>query len=235
MKFCSTFGALALGSGMLSATGVHADILLDQPHDFRNSARSDWRGGALSIQLGDDFRPTGPVIVKSVTFWMVATWANPPHNWSVAVHRTLPDDASWGFRPEHPWFFERSGPSDLIHHGPWNGDQEMHLYEVRFDDLDLYLDPAESENGVFWFSSFGHITDGAVQNVRWGTAGNGVMNGEGAWWKTIPWVHPGWRRFSFPDGSKSDLAMRIEGQYVPVPGAAIPLILMASLHRRRRG
>lgn len=223
-------GAIALSGIVLGATRVHADILLDQPHDFQSSIGSDFMGPAGSTQFGDDFRPTGPVILESVTFWMIATWAHQPHEWSIALHRTRPDNAPWGFRPEYNWFFRQDGPTSITDLGQWNGDAELNLYEVRFDDLDLLLDPADTLKGTFWLSSFGHITDRNLQESRWGTSGNGSINGEVAWWRTVPWVWPGWTRWS----GWSDLAMRIEGTPVPAPGVMIPLILMATLRRRRR-
>lgn len=233
MNMWTTLGT-AGGAFMLMAVGAQADVLLHQPHDFRYAPRSEWQWNLLSPQRGDDFKPSGPVIVESVTFWMVATWAQPPHNWAFAVHRSTDDHQYLDFAPEYPWIYERTGPSDLINHGPWKNDPELHLFEVRFDEVNLYLDPAETLKGTYWFSAFGHIMDRNLQYAGWGSSGNGTYTGEFAWWKTIPWTHPGWRGYSFPDGSRSDLAMRIEGTYIPAPGAVIPFFALLALRQRRR-
>ena len=212
---------------------VSADVLLDQPHDFRYGPRSEWLWNHISPQRGDDYQPAGRVIVESVTFWMVATWAHAPDDWAFSVHRSTDESSFWEFAPEYPWFFERTGPSEVVDLGRWNDEADRHLYEVRFDDLDLSLDPADTEKGVFWFSAFGHITNANTQFAGWGTSGNGDINGWYAWWKTMPWIAPGWAGFTLPDGSFTDLAMRIEGTPVPVPGAVIPFAMLAL--RRRRG
>lgn len=221
---------------LLSATAgsVAADVLLNQPHDYRTAVLSDWRPGGLSPQVGDDFTPHSPVIIDSVTFWMVGSWAVPPYNWAIAVHRSTTEHIYLDFAPEYDWFFERTGASDIINHGQWNDQSDLRLYEIRYDDLDLLLDPATSERGTFWFSSFGHILDRNTTTSMWGTAGNGELNGDGAWWKTIPWIVPGWKPLYLPDDSRSDFAMRIEGHYVPAAGALIPLALLAGGCKRRR-
>src|SRR5690606_14507397 len=138
-------------------------------HDYRNAVESDYMGPALSAQFGDDFRPNAPVLVESVTFWMVATWAAPPINWSIAVHQSTDTHPIFDFAPEYAWFYHRVGPSSLVDLGPWNGGGELNLYEIRYADLNLLLDPAESLEGTFWFSSFGHIVDRNLHEARWGT------------------------------------------------------------------
>lgn len=233
MKLPSTCG-LAIGILMLMAVGVRADVLLHQPHDARFWSRSDLGPHAVNVQMGDDFKPTGPVLVESVTFWMTATWAFPPDDWMVTVHRSVDDHPYLGFAPEYASIYERIGPSSITDLGAWNNSSEVNLYEVRFDDLDLYLDPADSVKGTFWFSSFGLITDRAFQDVGWGTAGDGAINGEYAWRRWTPWNWPGWKPHSLPDGTRTDFAMKIEGAYIPAPGAVIPFFALLALRRRRR-
>lgn len=211
-----------------------SDVLVNQPHDFRTAVVSDWWAGGLSAQMGDDFTPDAPVVIESATFWMIASWASPPLNWTVAVHRSTDQSSFWEFSPEYPWMFERTGPSSVTDLGMWNNEDHLHLFEVRFDDLNLYLDPATSERGTFWFSSFGHISHPNEMISRWGTAGNGELNGDGAWAKTIPWTIPGWQPLWLLDDTRTDMAMRIEGHYVPAPGIAVPLLAIALRRRRSR-
>lgn len=223
--------ALVLRGGVASA-----DVLLDQPHDYQTAVISFWQpGGGLTLQLGDDFTPHAPVMIESATYWMVGSWAVPPFNWAMAVHRSTNDHQNFDFAPLYNWFFERTGPSEIINHGQWKDQSDLRLYEIRFDDLDLLLDPASSERGTFWFSPFGHLSDFSQTTAMWGTAGNGELNGDGAWQKTMPWTVPGWKPLYFPGHKRSDFAMRLEGYYIPAPGAMIPLIFTASLCRRRRG
>lgn len=233
MKLWTTLGTVS-GALMLMAVGVRADVLLHQPHDARFWSRSDLGPHSTNIQRGDDFKPTGPVLVESVTFWMTATWAFPPDDWMVTVHRSTDESSFWEFAPEYPWIYERTGPSSITDLGAWNDSSEVNLYEVRFDDLDWYLDPADSVKGTFWFSSFGLITDRAFQDVGWGTAGDGAINGEYAWRRWTPWNWPGWAPHLLPDGSFTDFAMKIEGTYIPAPSAFVPFALLAFRRRRRQ-
>src|SRR5690606_933687 len=168
-------------------------------------------------------------MIESATFWMVASWAALPLDWAMAVHRSTDESSFWEFSPEYPWIFERTGPSSVADLGTWNDEDHLHLYEVRFDDLNLSLDPAMSERGTYWFSSFGHISHPNEMTSQWGTAGNGDLNGDGAWWKTMPWTVPGWRPLLLQDDSRTDMAMRIEGHYIPAPGALLPLLTMTML------
>ncbi len=226
MKHMATIivGALAF-SGSASA-----DVLLDQPHDYRFWSRSDFGPHFINVQRGDDFKPAQSVLVESVTFWMVASWAALPNDWAFSVHRSTDDHPDFDFAPEYPWIFERTGPSSVIDLGPWSNEESaLNLYEVTFADLSIFLDPTTSERGTFWFSSFGHITDRAVQTVGWGTAGYGKINGEYAWRKWMPWQYPGWAGHSLPDGSQTDFSMRIEGTVLPGPGTLAGLGLMLTM------
>lgn len=232
MRCFSTLLGAMIVAGMCFP--VSADVLLDQPHDFRYWSRSDLGPHAINVQRGDDFKPTGPVLVESATFWMIASWATPPNDWMLTVHRSTDIHQVFDFAPEYASMFQRIGPSSVVDLGMWNDEANLHLYEVRFAELDLLLDPADSLKGTFWFSSFGLITNRAVQTVGWGTAGYGAINGEHAWKRWTPWQVPGWAHHRLPDDSYTDFAMRIEGTPVPVPGVMAPFALLGLLRRRRR-
>lgn len=215
-----------------------ADVLLNQPHDGLNDILSFWHPVA-GFQTGDDYTPARPTRVTSVTFWMIATWPNVPHNWSFAVHRSNEGEHPLGFAPVYPWFHFQTGPSSVTDLGDWAGRAGTHLFEVRFDDVNLLLDPADSVQGTFWFSPGGWTQNTNITKSWWMTAGNGVINGNETWGKQYPiFQYPGWLPISFYGDPPSDYAMRIEGVVIPAPWSAAALGLMlfgAAPARRRQG
>jgi len=97
------------------------------------------------------------------------------------------------------------------------------------------LDPSETENEKFWFSPFGVGQNYPLTRSYIGTSGGDEVNGSRAWGRTIPWMYPGWNSLS----ATTDLAMRLEGEIIPAPGALLPLaammVLSTSTRQRRSG
>ncbi|MCL4210975.1 MAG: hypothetical protein KJZ68_09945, partial [Phycisphaerales bacterium] len=129
--------------GVLYGVSTGADVLLEQRHDTNNQVLSFWHPVA-GFQAGDDYIPSRRTRITSVTFWMIATWPEVPYNWSFAVHRSTTDHSFFDFAPEYPWFHFQTGPTSVIDLGDWAGRAGTHLFEVRFDNVDLILDPADS-------------------------------------------------------------------------------------------
>lgn len=220
---------------MVSAA-AQADVLLEQQYDGRQDLLSFWQSNDISWQTGDDYTPTRPTRITSVTFWMIATWPDVPYNWSFAVHRSTNDHSTHGFAPEYPWFQFQTGPSSVIDLGHWAGRAGTHLFEVRFDNVNRILDPADSVQGTFWFSPGGWTPHTNITKSWWLTAGNGVVNGNEAWGKILPFHFPGWVKLSLYLGREpSDYAMRIEGVEIPAPWSAATLgfVLIGARVRRR--
>lgn len=224
--------------GVLYGVSTGADVLLEQRHDTNNQVLSFWHPIA-GFQAGDDYTPSRPTRITSVTFWMIATWPEVPYNWSFAVHRSTNEHSFYDFAPEFPWFHLQTGPSSVTDLGDWAGRAGTHLFEVRFDNVDLLLDPADSVQGTFWFSPGGWTQNTNITKSWWITAGDGVVNGNETWGKHYPnYVFPGWRPLSNYGPPPSDYAMRIEGVVIPAPWSAAALGLMlfgaAPARRRRR-
>ncbi|QOJ17727.1 MAG: hypothetical protein HRU76_09100 [Phycisphaeraceae bacterium] len=178
--------------GVLYGVSTGADVLLEQRHDTNNQVLSFWHPVA-GFQAGDDYIPSRRTRITSVTFWMIATWPEVPYNWSFAVHRSTTDHSFFDFAPEYPWFHFQTGPTSVIDLGDWAGRAGTHLFEVRFDNVDLILDPADSEQGTFWFSPGGWTQNTNISKSWWLTAGNGVVNGNETWGKHYPlYQFPGW-------------------------------------------
>jgi len=216
------------------ATGIHADVFIDQRPDGREDLLSYWHHSS-SFQVGDDFHPEVPTMITSVTFWLIATYPRVPFNWSFAVHRSRDDNPAWGFAPEYDWFHFQSDPSSVTDLGVWKERDGTHLFEVTWSKLNLLLDPADTVEGTFWFSP-GGWSDHRTTRSWWLTAGEGEVNGNEAWGKSYPiFDYPGWRPISVYGRDPSDYAMRIEGYAVPAPGTgALALLAMRWLAPRRR-
>jgi hypothetical protein len=186
-----------------------ADVLLDQPVDFRNAWDSFYP--PLSIQFGDDFIIDEPVVVEAATFFMVATTPGEPFQWSMSVHRGYYGHPFYDFAPDYDHVFRMFNPSSVTDLGPWPGDDRLHLFEVRFDNIGLLLEPYLDDERAFWFSCAGHLLNYPTDQCNWATAGNGVINGDMGYYKFTPRQFPGWSLMSRQALPPSDFAMRIEG------------------------
>jgi hypothetical protein len=199
---------MGVAVGWVIGAGSHADVLLDQPVDFRNAWDSFYPPG---IQFGDDFIIDGPTVVESAVFHMVATTPNLPFQWSMSVHRGSYDHDIYDFAPVYDHVFRMFNPSSVTDLGPWPGDDGMHLFEVRFDNIGLLLEPYLDDERAFWFSCAGHLRDYPRDRCAWATAGNGVIHGDMGYFKYAPGEWPGWSLMTRGGLPPSDLAMRIEG------------------------
>ena len=214
---------------------ARADILLDQPHDFVTAAASFISVNGNDFLVADDFRIAQRTRIDSATFYMITTWPNVPWDWGLNIHATT---------MEHPWndfpWFDGAPIWDPIHAiqggasltdlGPWPTDPTYRYWEVRFDDLNMVLDPADTENDMFWFSPYGVGQNFPLTRSFTGSSGRGEVNGNRAWGRTIPWTYPGWR----PVSQNIDRAFRLEGEVIPAPGVIAPFMLLVMQGRRRR-
>lgn len=145
---------------------------------------------------------------------MIGTWPNLPNNWSFYVHRTTRDHPLYPYGPETDHLYRMVGPSSVRDLGEWNGDTSAHLFEVRFDNIGLRLDPGWLHYGVYWFAPDGYVPGYPQQRVWWGSAGDGEISGEEGWGRLVPYQWPGWTPLGDDDFPSSDYAMRIEGHHV---------------------
>jgi hypothetical protein len=207
LKFVSGLAAVCV-----FGVAARGDVLLDQPVDFRNRWWSFYASNVGGEQKCDDFIIDGPVVVESATFFMVATTgAREPFQWSMSVHRGYYDHPFYDFAPDYDHVFRMFNPSSVTDLGPWPGDDDMHLFEVRFDNIGLLLEPYLDDERAFWFSCAGHLRESPREECNWATAGNGVIHGDMGYYRQVPWSWPGWSLMSRQALPPSDFAMRIEG------------------------
>jgi len=206
---CSKFlTAFPIVLGVCAAS--HADVLLDQPVDFRNRWDSFYAANVGGIQFGDDFIIAGPTVVESATFFMVATPGG-VFNWSMSVHRGSYDHDIYPFAPLYDHFYRQFNPSSVIDLGPWPGQDNVHLFEVRFDNMGLLLKPYLDDERAYWFSCAGHLLNYPPDQCNWATAGDGVINGDMGYFKYATRDWPGWSLMTRGGMPPTDFAMRIEG------------------------
>jgi hypothetical protein len=206
---------VAIGAAVaVSTLGAFADppldVLLDQPPDFE--ARYPSLLIPSGTVKGDDFRPAEDVVVESVFFTMAATWPNVPWTWSFSVHRIAFDHEVYPYSPAFEHFFRMFNPSSVTDLGPWPGDGNRHVFEVRFDNIGLLLKSGMADGGIYWFSCAGHLVDyRRGDRAYWVTSGTNAPQGDEGYTKAEPWDWPGWIRISDFDVPPCDFAMRIEG------------------------
>ena len=131
--------------------------------------------------------------------------------------------------PKYDPHLQREGATSITDLGFWPTDPTYRYWEVRFENLNIMLDPAETLEGIFWISPYGVGQNFPLTRSYAGSSGNGEVNGSRAWFRTIPWEFPGWNGVS----QNIDLAMRLEGEVIPAPGALLPLLTMTMLLRPR--
>jgi hypothetical protein len=200
---------LALAVASVAAARVSADVLLDQPPDFEARYNSFLRPSG--IVMGDDFRPAEDVVVETVVFTMAATWPNEPWTWSFSVHRLDPHHEVYPYSPAFEHFYRMFSPSSVTDLGPWPGDENRHVYEVRFDNIGLRLEAGADVGGIYWFSCAGHLVNYPQDRAYAVTANTNAPQGDEGYTKREPWDWPGWIRISDFNVPPCDFAMRIEG------------------------
>jgi hypothetical protein len=211
--------ALAAAASGLGASGAVADVLLDQPVDFLSRYVSFLTpSGHL---MADDYAPAEDVIVESVSCFMVTTTPNEPWMYSLSVHRVTDDNPVYDVAPEVAHFFRMFGPSSVTDLGPWPGEEHMHLFEVRFDNIGLLLRAGASDDeGVYWFSCAGHLRNYPTDQCYWATSNTNNPTSFSIFHRPEPRdSYFGWNLLSDTGVAPADLAMRIEGvpadEYMP--------------------
>jgi hypothetical protein len=194
---------------VLVAAPASADVLLEQPPDLANRWASFYYGSGH--QKADDFRPSEDVVVESVVAWMVATHPNGPANWSFSVHRLDFEHLIYPYAPAFDHVFRMFNPSSVTDLGPWPGEDDLRLYEVRFDNIALRLDAGVAADGIYWFCFAGHLANYPIDRCYWATANSLEPVGDVAYQRQYPWYWPGWIRIDEAKLPPSDFAMRIEG------------------------
>jgi hypothetical protein len=144
-------------------------------------------------------------------FFMVATAPGEPFNWSMSVHIGTDEHDIYDFAPEYDHFFRMFNPSSVTDLGPWPQEEHLHLFEVRFDNIALLLEPYLGDEGVYWFSCAGHLRNYPNDRAYWATSGDGVIHGDMGYSKRSPRAWPGWEFMTVRNLPPSDFAMRIEG------------------------
>ncbi len=235
----ATFATGLVAAGLVVHT-ARGDILLDQPHDFTGAAASFIVIDGTDAISADDIHITQRTRIDTATFWFITNWPNVPWDWGIHLHATTmehQDDWLPWFEGAPVWdpFLTIEGATSITDLGFWPTDPTYRYWEVRFENLDIVLDPAETLEGIFWISPYGVGQNYPLTRSYIGTSNRGNPNHSGAWGRTIPWMFPGWNGIT----SNADLAMRLEGEVIPAPGALLPLVAMMvlrpSTRQRRRG
>lgn len=206
------------------ASAAIGDIFLHQPHDFRDRSPSEQNTSVPNARTADDVTTNiDHFFVNFITFEMIVTINDLPVGYAVDFY----SDREGQARGPDVFLGTLDRVEMLIDRGPWNGNADLHLFEVTIRGSGFHL----PEN-TYWLSAYA-IGNGAGR-AWWGTAGDGVVNGSEGYFISDHFGVPQWTPISqsgilnFP----TDFAFVIDATF-PTPGA-LPLLAAGLLGASRR-
>lgn len=196
--FGQTVLAGAAGSWAVAA-GAEADVLLHQIHDGRDGITAYGGMNESYAWAGDDITLEHQTRLDRATFWMLMHPEYPPSQ--VILNFYGPHSPGSGV-PAEDEFHTVEHETSIVDLGKYSIGP-YHVYEVRFESLDLTLKP-----GRYWLSPVAWGT-GVSGPAYWATGcGAATVQGEGAYYD---WYWGFWYPVDDLLGYPTDLAMKVEG------------------------
>ncbi len=220
---CKTALTVAAGAGLFPLA-VADSIIIDQPHDFVGGLSSEQATGVPFSRTADDFTISRVLGDPGFRADMIVSFPNLPSTFQFELYEDGADGPGT--------LLVTFGPTSVIDRGEWNGNKDLHLFDVSVFQTGLNLPP-----GTYWLSAVAIGNGSGSDRGFWGTAGNGQINGSEASFMSEHFGVPDWVPVSDPRalGFASDFAFTIEG-IIPAPGAlAVFGLAIMGATRRRRG